>query len=324
MLNYYPDIYRQLGLKIDECRELHCHLLLITLPGIGTTHLLRHYLAYHPQVAINFINVPDQPITTEFNFLDLDFDTNHDALSQALTYFQQADYRQKFALILNYPALLSDPTYLQSQLPRRLLTRFYLPAFSASDLDQFLRIDFPQLSDKDSQKIYELSGGICRFAKYLLANRQCLDLSPAEIVQLPEIAPIITPTIDAIRTSPPDVLTKLNILQDGQYHSSLVAAALNLTNISPQININSDLTFSENGQPSPHPLNKIESKILNYLLQNDYFISREKVAEFKWGENQYDEFSDLAISKTMRRLKEKLTVSTLKTIPKTGWQLQSK
>jgi len=46
------------------------------------------------------------------------------------------------------------------------------------------------------------------------------------------------------------------------------------------------------------------------------------VSDIKWGIGKYDEFSDQAINKQMRRLSQKFSKFTIVTIPKVGFEIQ--
>lgn len=307
MANYFPSIYRQLEAEIDTCIEQKIHLLIITLPGLGATHLLQHYLKNHPKSNINYLNSANNTISDTYNFIDFDNNQN-DFIDQVENYFKNANYQQKFALIINQPSILLSDKYLNSTLPRRFIKTFYLPAYSQADIEIFVKDINPKISKTDLNIIYRLSAGIPRLAKFFCTNPDR---------DSPLINNIISPTISAIAKTNKNILQKLNI----DINHPTISQFLKSHQTKLDIKMNFDLSFVENGQVNPNTLNKIEAKILNYLIENNGQISREKIAQFKWGENQYDEFSDLAITKTMRRLKHKLSVCTLKTISKVGYQL---
>lgn len=307
MANYFPSIYRQLEAEIDTCIKQKIHLLIITLPGLGATHLLQHYLKNHPKSNINYLNSANNTISDTYNFIDLDNNQN-DFIDQVEIYFKNADYQQKFALIINQPSILLSDKYLNSTLPRRFIKTFYLPAYNQADIEIFVKDINPKISQVNLNIVYKLSAGIPRLAKFFCTNSDRDN---------PLINNIISPTISAIAKTNKNILQKLNI----DINHPTISQFLKNHQAKLDIKMNFDLSFVENGQVNPNSLNKIEAKILNYLIENNGQISREKIAEFKWGANSFDDFSDLAITKTMRRLKHKLSIYTLKTIPKIGYQL---
>ena len=87
--------------------------------------------------------------------------------------------------------------------------------------------------------------------------------------------------------------------------------------------INKDLTFIEEGEARETPLIKAERDILEHLL-SEGVVTREKVADFKWGDGSYDNFSDQAINKTIQRLNKKLIKHRITAIPKVGYKLETK
>lgn len=314
MANYFPDIYRQLESEIDTSIKQKNHMLIITLPGLGATHLLQHYLKNHPKNDIKYITTTNQPISDTYNFIDID-NTKLNFINQIETYFNNANFHQKFILIINRPSILKSSQYLNSVLPKRFLKVFYLSAYNQKDTEIFIKDINPNISSTDIKLTYKLSAGIPRLAKFFCTNIKLIHQDQKTYIDDQILNNIISPTISAILETDPDILTKLNIDLKNPIISHFIKNDLNNINIK----INFDLTFSEKNNLNPNTLNKIESQILKYMTENNFSISREKVAEFKWGENQYDEFSDLAITKTMRRLKHKLSLYTLKTIPKTGY-----
>lgn len=318
MANYFPDIYRQLESEIDTSIKQKNHMLIITLPGLGATHLLQHYLKNHPKNNINYITTTNQPISDTYNFIDID-NTKLDFINQVETYFKNAFFQQKFALVLNRPHVLKSSEYLNSVLPKRFLKIFYLGAFSQKDTEIFIKDINPKISPADIKLIYKLSGGIPRLVKFFCTNIDLIRQEIKSFINNQMLNNIISHTISAILETDPSILEKLNINLKNPIISNFIKNDLNNINIK----INFDLTFTEKNISNENSLNKIESQILQYIVDNNGQISREKIAEFKWGQDSYDSFSDLAITKTMRRLKHKLAVYTLKTIPKVGYQLFS-
>lgn len=314
MTNYLPQIYQQLAKEIDHCITSHCHLLIITLPGLGATHLLQHYKSLHQDIDINYLNSTSQQISDTYNILDVRFD-------QIEEYFQKANYQQKFAVVVSQPNLLESVQYLESDLPRKFSKVFYLGAFTPEDTNIFIDFINPNINKTQKEQIYSLSGGIPRLTKYLCVNPENIDLDPKIVVTNPIISNILGPTVSAINKTDKIALEKLHLKLDGKFFSPIISMMTVDRPKSVKITINFDLTFSENNQTNVVALNKIESQILDYMIHNNNSITREKIAELKWGDKSYDDFSDLAITKTMRRLRHKLSIYTLKTIPKTGYTL---
>jgi DNA-binding response OmpR family regulator len=87
-----------------------------------------------------------------------------------------------------------------------------------------------------------------------------------------------------------------------------------------KLKLNFDLSFEEDGVESQTKLTLAEKRILEELVKNEGQITREKIADFKWGEGSYDEFSDQAINKAVKRLNVKLTKYRLKAILGVGYK----
>jgi len=300
---YYPEIYQELENTIDNCIVKHANLLIVTLPGLGTTHLLQLYLSNHPQNNIKYIHSQNQNELSYYNIVDIDNLKNH-FIDDIENYFKNANFDQKFAIIINQPSLLQSPAYLQSILPRRFHKTFYLGAHIDNE-------------NTEQNLINKYSAGIPRLTKFFNTNPELTKQNIENIIINPTLNNIISPTIQAIIKTNTQTLQKLNI----NLSHPIISHFLKNTPQTINIKVNFDLSFFENNVLNPNALNKIESQILHFMASNNGQISREKIAELKWGSSQYDDFSDLAITKTMRRLKQKLNIYTLKTIPKTGYAI---
>lgn len=164
-----------------------------------------------------------------------------------------------------------------------------------------------KMADKDKQEIFEKSQGIAKLVKFLAVNRQRYKEEDKE--------PVLAPIEEAARGCPNDLLIRFGLNREG---------VLSGTDSGLGISINFDLSFEEEGVKSDEKLSRIERDILIFMTANGGEIAREKVADFKWGEGKYDEFSDQAINKTMRRLSGKLSLHQIETIPKVGYKLRKK
>ena len=94
--------------------------------------------------------------------------------------------------------------------------------------------------------------------------------------------------------------------------------------LSEGIEIDFDLSIREDGQMSKEKLTEVEARILREMMQNEGKMTKDKVSEIKWGKAEFDEFSDQAINKTMRRINEKMTVYKITTIPKVGFVIEKR
>src|SRR3989344_1336354 len=90
------------------------------------------------------------------------------------------------------------------------------------------------------------------------------------------------------------------------------------------IKVNVDLSYSENGELSKARFIKVEKLIIEEALRSEGVVTKEKVADFKWGKGSYDEYSDQAIGKTVQRLNKKLLAYELLPIRNVGYKLVKK
>ena len=299
---YSQDLYKSLESALDTNRQMKSNLLIVTLPGLGISYFLKSYLKKKNDKSISYLHNADQKLN-KYNILDLDFDNNPDALTIAENYFRSADIDQKFALVINNPKLISTENFKSTYLAKHLYQTFYFTTRNLKDTEIFALEINHRLTTTRIKEIFASTGGIGKLIKFLAINPLATDF-PEDLVK---------DIIHSISQTDPEILKKMNI------DTSLPF----LTN-SPQklnIKINFDLSFLENDILSEEKLTKEEKDILDFLLENKNEISREKVSDFKWGEGKYDEFSDQAINKSMRRLSDKLKYYEIETIPKVGYKI---
>jgi hypothetical protein len=91
-----------------------------------------------------------------------------------------------------------------------------------------------------------------------------------------------------------------------------------------EIEVGDDLVMMEDGQKTGETMTVLEKQIVEYAATHGGIIPKEKIAEFKWGEGSYDQYSDQAIGKTMQRLEKKLHKYQLSALIKVGYKLERK
>jgi len=306
-MNFYSQsLYKSLQSALDDNRQKKSNLLILTLPGLGISYFLKSYLEKKKDKSIAYISSPNQKLN-KYNILDLGFIQNSQSLSVADEYFKSANIDEKFVLVINDPSIISSPDYKSSYLSRHLYQTFYFTARNFADTKIFALEINPDLTDSQIKHIYEVSGGIGKLIKFLCINPQAPDF-PQDL---------INPITNSISQCDSETLKKFNIDPKKIPFLKSLPSKLN-------IKINFDLSFEEDNIKSKEILTKEERDILNFMLQNNNEIPREKVADFKWGEGKYDKFSDQAINKSMRRLSEKLSKFEITTIPKIGYQINYK
>jgi len=297
--------YINLEKILNQHKNSNSNLLILSLPGLGISHFLQDYCKKYPKV--QYIDKPNQKLAS-FNILNPHFNTNPNALDIAKKYFNQATPQQKIALVTNQPYLINNKKLLKHNFWRHLYSHYYHPALDKKDAKILLKQLNFKITTKQFQKIYQQSQGIPQLLKFFALHPNNFD--PTELDQ------ILQPLKKVSFLYSDKLLSKFNIIRNK--HLQLPHA--------PQINIyiNFDLSFSENNQTNPNKLTKEEAQILKFMIQNNLQITKEQISDIKWGQDNYDQFSDQAIGQAIRRLRKKLILYTITTIPKVGYQLKTK
>jgi DNA-binding response OmpR family regulator len=119
-------------------------------------------------------------------------------------------------------------------------------------------------------------------------------------------------------------LEKLNIKINNKYRSNLVKRLVKDYKADHQaeihLTLNKDLTFNEDEETAENRLTETEYNILKHLL-NNILITREEIAQLKWGTESADKYSYWAINKTISRINNKLKIYKITAIPKVGYQI---
>ncbi len=299
-------------------------ILILSVPGLGYSHFSEKFVEKYRDKGVKHIRVADETLAN-FNILDLDFDIRDDALKISDEYFRIATKTQKFAVIINDPSFINSEEYLASKTSSRLYNTFLFKVRNYEDTENFAKEVNSDLTKDQLKVIYEMSGGIGRIIKYLSINPDKLELSLDELILDKRLYSILESTVFTIARCDDDILEAIGILQNGKYVSSYLTTYYKKNPVAKKFSIvtRPDLSFKENGEEANTRLTQTEKDILDLLIQGTV-VTREKVADVKWGEGSYDEYSDQAINKTMQRLGNKLKEHQLIPIPKVGYKLTLK
>ena len=302
--SYQQHVYQNLVKTIDYHLKAKSNLLILNLPGMGATHFLQAYSRKNKNIC--YIDTPNQQIL-DTNILNLHFNNNPDAPQVVQDYFSQATKYQKFIVSLNLPHLTEDTEFKKKfNFLSNLYSHYYLPPLDLHDSKIMLDEINPTFTKKQINQIHTDGQGICRLLKFFGLNHQ-KNYNPSEL------SLVTTPLTDVLSKCSSDLGSKFNLTSTSilpfSYHQKI------------DININFDLSFSEKSQLNYQKLTKEESLILKFLLQNNYQITKEQIADIKWGKDTYDKFSDQAITQAIRRLKSKLKAYQINTIPNVGYSL---
>jgi len=295
-------IFSQVKNQIISAMTHHSHILVYTFNGSGCSYILESIAANNHE--LSYINKPTSKLTDQYHLVDLD-------LASTLELYSNLGSRQKCLFVIQNGTdfnssrveILKAHSYVQLPIGCR----------PHNDISILAREVDPKLTNNDCQRIFSESHGIARLAKHMAIN-----LSENQNI-LTNIDLTVRDIISSIQGYTDGQLQKLGLIE---FFNSQISKTPSLSfhpNIDIKINFN--LTFTEAGKLSPNQLSPIEAKIIQRFLISNLQLSKEDISEVKYGVNQYDQFSDQAINKTMRRLDSKLTIYQIRTIPKTGYVL---
>jgi hypothetical protein len=300
----FPNCYTQLKDTVLEAKKTNSHVLLYTFNGSGCSYLLE-------QISQNengfvYLKDGDSKVVGDYFFADFT------SLEECLNFYQQLGKDQKALFVVQNGLDYSSP--LISDLKAHCYYRIPFGTRSHQDSIVLMQEFGIKNSDTISNQIFTESGGIARLIKHFSINHLAgRDLNLGLEDTLKDI-------VDSIYGYNPVDLASLGLIDDHGHHISNQIASILSFKINLKVNF--DLSFEEDGQLATNTLSPIEAKILVKLVNNNGVVSKEDVSEIKWGEGKYDEFSDQAINKTMRRLNQKLKVYTIVTIPKVGFKIE--
>ncbi len=312
--------YIELEKELDKNIKLGVNFILSSFEGYSISYFLKKYMEKKPK-NVSYIDQAGIKLS-KYNILDFDFCENPNALTIIEEYIKSAELDQKFAVVINDPSIFDKDDYKNSYIGVHHYSTYYFKKPLLEYVKTYTKDMKVEFSKEDINKIYELSGGIGRLVKFLIVNRGLIDLPVTEIVINKSVIDLIAPVVKVIQNSNELTLNMFGVKNDGKFTSKIIETYLveNKISIHPQIKILKDLTLNENGE-NKERLNKIEAMVLQSILDNDGLIEKAKVADLKWGEGSYDQYSDQAIAKTILRINRKLNNYKIVAIPKYGYKI---
>lgn len=319
---YTQNLYINFEANFLEVLKKNSNLLIVTLPGFGISYFLKKLIEKNAKLNLSYISEIGDRLTT-YNILDLNFDKNKDVLKIADNYFKLANLKQKFALVINTPQILETSKYKDSYLSSHIYKTYYFRAREEKDSNIFATEINPALKMSEVKQIYQLTGGVGNIIKFFAINEHKINLDTKTLLEDKDLLKILEPTVEQVEKSSEDVLVKLNIMKDGNFVGGLLREYFKRLPRSEKINIklHPDLGFSEDGLTVSQRLTKVEFQILEFALQNGGIVSKEKVADYKWGIKSYNAYSDQAVGKTIQRLRKKILRYDIEVLPKFGYKI---
>jgi hypothetical protein len=274
----------------------------VSLPGTGLSHYLKTYLS-EPNVDSSYIiDISNPPPLKKQNIIDVSFATSPDVYDKIDKLILGANVDQKFVVIVDDPSWLRSITATTSQFLPRMYKTIFFPIHSEFDIRTMALEINPDLTSTQQEFIKKQSGGFAKLIKYLAINPD------SDTTLDPHLQNIFLPTLQLINKCTDEDLTKLGLKQDNKWISPLISSWLSAISSTQgfDITISNNLFLIEDGQDFHQLVSLPEKEIIISALTNDGKITKEKIAEIKWGEASYDSYSDQAIRKTIIRLSAKL------------------
>lgn len=284
-------LYEELKTEIETARKGKYNLIVVSIPGMGGSHLLRRYVAENKEV--NYVSRAGEELG-EFNVVDLPMDLDYEMTKVADEYSRRLGIEQKMVLLVNIPYWLRSEDYQKSYLRGHVYKIYWLRTANQGEVDE---------------EKFQKSGGLPQLVKFLTVGGDKNALSG-----------IVEPIMRVVARCNDEELEKLGVKSGGKMVSQILRD-FKMENKGVEIEINFDLSFSEGGQKSKELLTAMEAAVLRKMVIDGGKITKEEVSDIKWGEGKYDNFSDQAINKTMRRLGEKMERYEIVTVPKVGYMI---
>lgn len=292
------------------------NVLLVSLPGMGATILAKLWQQMHSQCG--YITGTGHDIRNR-NVIDINPESGDD-FEIIDNYYKSAGPTTKFLILISNPGLLDNDLYKNSYFGQHTYVHEYMEVLDRSATAELVGYYGGEKSKEKIDKIYKLSGGVGRLIKYLSSVKNDLNLD--KLLEDERLTGICNKLAEAYLNSSVGDRKKIGILdKKGKISGQLLGYFVAKQNIKIDIVIERDLTVVENGEKG-NKLARTERDILLKQVENGGFISREQVAEIKWGKSEYSDFSDQALNKAMRRINDKLKQYSEKTVWKTGYQLK--
>ena len=272
---YSESIYKDFEKELDRCIKLKSNVLVLTVPGLGVSHLIKKYIERKRDNQISYINSSEQKLS-QFNILDLNFDKDKKALEIADDYFKKATLAEKFALVVNTPYILETEEYKTSFAASHIYSTYFFKVRDFEDTRKFALEVREDLSEKDLEKIHTLSGGIGRIIKALAIKDELLNKEAEELLGEESFTKLLLSTIRVIEKTNDEVLEKIGIKENGKFKGEFLESYFRLHPPKALIKIKlyDDLTFEEDGVPSPLRLLKVEKLILEEMMQGNGLVSK--------------------------------------------------
>lgn len=325
MIEFDGKPYLEIETELNRSRKVKANLILVSLPGMGLNHYLKRYIEAYEKQGVVKLEESTQALGL-YNIFIWSRSWGEDALGVIDGFLRRASVSQKFGLGITRPWLLETEEYKKSYLSHHVYKTIYVKVFDDKDIFEILKTRKVTCPKGDVKKILDLTGGIPQLVKHLVVG--LTDDTSLEVNSLLtdlNLKTILETISNSIKKCSPKVLMEMGIMDElGGIRSELLRIVYEsqVEEGGWTLEVGFDLSLVENGIKGETKVTAQEKSIVEKMVSGGGKISKEEVSDIKWGTGKYDEYSDQAINKTMRRLSQKLTTCQITTIPKVGYILE--
>jgi hypothetical protein len=301
--------FQRLSTWLVDAKSKNINVTIVSLPGIGLSHYLKVYSQENNQDVSYITDINSLPSLKSQNIIDISFHQSPDIYESIDKVVLASDVNQKFIIVIDDPSWLRSAHKDNCRFLSRVYRTEFFPTHAPEDIKAMSLEINPKLSPAQLKEIVDQSCGLARLIKYLSLN------SP-----LDDNLKIITqPLISVLSKCTDEEITKFGI-QLSPLITKLLKEQYSISGY--KISINNDYSVTEGDCKFSNILSLPERDILQFIIDNQGKISKDKIAEIKWGSDSYDSYSDQAIRKTVVRLSSKLKKYRIRPISKVEYRLE--
>ncbi len=318
--------YLRLENFLIKQKKLKTNSIIVTLPGLGISYFLNHFFEKNKKIGFGQIT-ETKDIVSDCNIVELEsWVKSPKANIKIADNLLQNNFKKKtFIVVIPTPSIMSHSDFKNSYLSSHVYEYFFLGSYCDPGIIKHFAGELEvKINDIIAEKVFEKSGGIPVLIKFLLLNIEKIDMSSNKIVDDTVFIKSFFVLVQQISKTNKEILEKLDIIKNNKFRSSILDSYFKKHPLVETINIivNNDLTFIEDDMHLYNSkLTKVEAVILNKFIECNGFLSKEDVANIKWGKGSYDEYSDQAVGKTLQRLGLKLKKYKIEVIFKHGYKI---
>ncbi len=306
----------RLATSLSQAIKTGSGAVVVGLPGMGVSHYLE---IFAKQMKLPLTDGSSE-VAGEVVILNPDFLGNSRAIERVVRMYQKAGTEQKIILGVNAPAVLYSSELSSPQISSRWYGMHWLETRDRGDLGLLAEELAVKLTTLELEKLEEITGGVARFAKYFILNKEKMEKSAEELWEDSDWRRMAKPFLTEAKKCKGEWLTKMELVDgNGVWKSAYLSTWMKEEKGSLAVGVEGEVWLVELGEKII-TLMPFEVKIVRYLIDHDGVIEKDKIAELKWG-NATEGVSDQAIAKSMQRLGGKFRHHVLKPIPKIGYQL---